>query len=287
MFPQLSIWNWKEGELGTVKIGYLEKTRNNSENRLREREFDIPLVYTQLIDQLCCEMDHADHNSSHEALRRSAYATDILEQLGLELKTCEAGGPGFRSKVLNPILQRYLRGIPDSYTPIVQEAVAHTSAQVKKALTIGEGDDAEDDAREGTMPTILGATVFYLSKDPVDPKNTPYYRRNLVYLAEARWHLGIVADGDLVDDAEFFETVRVDHHDYVMEAYQDELQKRKDDEDIPRDDSDSDNDNEELPPPFSRAEVEVILSERLEKFFPEELASSVSKQTPFSPFHCY
>ena len=266
--------NWKDGELRHVSITFPQKVPNKETTFRRQCELEIPLIYVQIIDQLWTEFDHTRHTKAHEALRRGAYASDILKHLGKELKKYKGPGAKFRSQVLNPILQRYLRGIPDCYTPIVQEAIAHTSAEVKKALTIKQGDDAEDDAEddagddagEGTKPTILGATVFYLSVDPVDEENIPLYRRNLVYLAESRWHLAILADETLVEDEDFFKTTRVDHHDYVMEAYQDQLQ-----EGPPQ----RNQDNEVTP--FSEAEVEVILAEGLDWFFEEDLEDYVSK----------
>ena len=113
---------------------------------------------------------------------------------------------------------------------------------------------------------ILGATVFYLSVDPVDKENIPLYRRNLVYLAESRWHLAILTDKTWVKDEDFFKTTRVNHHDYVMEAYQDLLQ-----EGPPQ----RNQDNEATP--FSEAEMEVILAEGLDWFFKEDLKDYVSK----------
>ena len=181
-FVSTHLWNWEEGQLGTLKITYPQKTRNKPETHNVEMEVTIPMLYVQLIDQLCAEVDHSRFNNAHEALRRAGYAADVLQHLGKELKMCKYDGASFRSKVLNPILQRYLKGIHDAYAPVVQEAVAQASAEVENFLNIKKGN-AEDD-----KVTILGATVFYLSEDPLDTKNIPYYRRNLVYLPEARWH---------------------------------------------------------------------------------------------------
>ena len=76
----------------------------------------------------------------------------------------------WRSGVLNPILQRQLQGVNENYRPLVEKAVA----------------------KGGKKPTLEQVTKFYLVRDPVDPRWIRTYRRNLLYISEARWHLGVV-----------------------------------------------------------------------------------------------
>ena len=334
--------NWKEDEVTAVKIVYSRKKRNKPEKQSVERSLKIPMIYVQLIDQFCTEMDHSERNKSHEALRRGAYAVEILQHVGTELKTCSADGAGFRSRVLTPILQRYIQGIPDSYTPIVYEAISRASALAEELaksdteanvqddiqdddtqvdnqgdtqvedqddapvddqedtqvddqddIQVDDQDDAQaddqDDAQvddqddtQAKKPTILGTTFFYLSDDPVNPENIPYLRWNLLYIPEMRWHLHILTDNCRISNAEFYEKCRVHHHDYVMEAYQDGLEDDGDNQE-----SEESEGGARPLPPFSKAELEVIIAERLSKYLADEVSGQVSKSTAFSPFQCH
>ncbi|KAF9782610.1 hypothetical protein BJ322DRAFT_163498 [Thelephora terrestris] len=65
----------------------------------------------------------------------------------------------FRSKVLNPIIQRQLRGVADN-----------DSDEVKKAV----GTKLED------------AVNFYLARDPLNPQDCPALFRNLLYITPVR-----------------------------------------------------------------------------------------------------
>jgi hypothetical protein len=269
--------DWGDGEVRSVVISFPQKIPNKDATYQRKREIKIPLLYVQLIDQLQKEVHHSEHNNGHEALRRGSYAMEILQHLGKELKLYNGAEEDFRSKVLNPILQRYLRGIPDAYTPAVEAAIGQASADALEVVkTENDTDDSEDDPENNpNKPTILGATVFYLSVDPVDTKNIPLYRRNLIYIAESRWHLNVLRGEELLEDVEFFNTCRIDHHDYVMEAYQNQLE----------DHEGNSQDNGNLL--FNEAEVEVILAERLEEFFNKELEELVSKRKSSSLIHCH
>ena len=128
--------NWKDEELRHVSISFPQKVPNKETTFQRQRELKIPLIYVQIIDQLWTEFDHTRHTKAHEVLHWGAYTLDILKHLEKELRVYKGPGAKFRLQALNPILQWYLRGIPDCYTPIIQEAIMHTSAEVKKTLTI-------------------------------------------------------------------------------------------------------------------------------------------------------
>lgn len=152
----------------------------------------------------------------------------------------------FRSKVLTPILQRQLWGIYDGYGPSVREAIP-----ISRSATPNSDED------EPTI-TILDATKFYLSEDPVDPALIPNYRRNLIYIPEARWHLGVMmGKHEKVGTGAYYNKVR-DNHDRIINALDEE-----------------DDSSEEGIALLRPAEVEAIFDEELEDFFRPELARVV------------
>lgn len=170
----------------------------------------------------------------YEAQRRMSFAQIILTALKAELTTyfahADADPAAFRSYVLTPLLQRQLWGVEENYEPMVRAAVSN-----------GSGD-----------PTIEQATDFYLGEDPCNPSWIQTYRRNLVYIPEARWHLGIVLGTCAIGNAKAYRLVR-EHTDEI--------------EPSPR--------TEAGFPPFNAAEVSVIVLERLQSFFDPELARQV------------
>jgi hypothetical protein len=232
--------------------------------RWQTKRVKIPLVYAQLIGQLVAEDKHGGHNNGHEAVRRQSYARDVLEAVGKELRRIKGDYTLFRSKVLNPILQRYLRGVPDSYTPSIRAAIS--------------GDDE---------PTIADATKFYLAKDPVDPVYLPHYRRNLLYIVESRWYLGILlGEMDLKSKLDF-NRIRV-HHDNIMEALADEDDTDSDSTSQDKDDADtsSEDDDEETPAALNEVEVRTIFDEGLEGCFADEL-EAVVRAIPSTPINLH
>lgn len=205
---------------------------------------EIPAPYDRLISQLAAEAMHGQSNSSHEAQRRWEYALEILNLFGQEYtwyKRVRQPPPlaVFRSKVLTPILQRHLKGVHDGYTPKVRS-------------TINPGKDE---------PTIEDATRFYLQTDPTDPKWIPLYRRNLLYIPEARWHLAILRKVPLSGDSSIphFDKVRA-NDEAIMESLAAEGHKEFDDNGIPL---------------LSLVEVRAIFDENLELWFAEELQKVV------------
>ena len=251
-FEVADFLKWKSGQVRKIRVGARVKSRNKTSTELRWKIVEVPILYVQLIDQFNREDEHGERDKHHESLRRQSYVRQVLDAVGRELKRCGKGGASFRSKVLNPILQRYLRGVPDCYTPSVRAAIS--------------GDQE---------PTITDATAFYLSQDPVDPVHIPHYRRNLIYIVESRWHLcsllGRVKIGSSID----FNTLR-DHHDTVMGAVAEEDTE-------PSEDSDGETSDEEGPVEFSEAEIRVILYEGLDDFFEAELENTVCSLYPSRP----
>ena len=100
-----------------------------------------------------------DKLGSHNCVFRAVYLMKVLDLFANELaKLGTETSLRFRSPVLNPILQRQLRGIHD-----------HEPAQVLEAV----GNTLED------------ATDFYLKFDPLNPRHIPTILRNLLYV----WHV--------------------------------------------------------------------------------------------------
>ena len=198
----------------------------------------MPLIYVQLIGQLVAEDLHGQHNTGHEALRRQSYARRVLDHVGHEFRRefkewKRLGKPSdIRFQTLNPILQRYFRGVPDGYTPSVRSAIS--------------GSDA---------PTIRDVTLFYLGEDPCDPDLISAYHRNLLYIPESRWYLAVIFGIAHLDSVEHFEKVRV-NHDNIMEELA--LEGATDT---------ADGDESKL----NKVEVCAILDEGLEDFFEDQL----------------
>ena len=162
---------------------------------------------------------------------------EILDAFGAELSSVRSMTSDFRSKILTPILQRQLRGLPDYYTPIVSKTIASGHEKV----------------------TIGNATEFYLQVDPTDCQLIPSYRRNLIYIPEMRWHLGAVMGTIRLGDGPQYNEIRT-HQDVLMKALKEE---------------EIDDDESDTMPAFNAAEVLVIVQEQLEEYFQEELAASV------------
>lgn len=226
-----SFMKWENGELCIVKYG---KSRKRPKKQIRVWKLNpvrIPLPYGRIVHQLTLEIQHGKADKAHESLRRLTYAERVLDALGDEL-TRYKGEPGsFRSGVLTPILQRQLRGVPDTYAPSIRRAISPFAP----------------------LPTIGQVTTFYLGNDPLDPRCIPSYRRNLVYIREAMWHLGILMGVVKVDSKEDFEN-SLAVNDIVMEMLR--TTARPPSQGIP---------------PLAEVEIVVILSAGLEGFFKREL----------------
>ena len=217
------------------------------------RERLVPAPYDRIIAQMMLEASHGKHDASHEARRRQEYAERVLIHFGNELKAFSGPAESFRPRSLTPILQRQLWGVDDAYTPVVSDAIA----------------EDEDD------PTILDATKFYLGEDPTDPAWIPTYRRNMLYISEARWHLGVMAGTISLGDQEGYRAVRK-HTDMLMEAL--EIDSEDPDGDESNDEGDEPDGNVPL---LSEFEVLAIVAERIERFYREELMRVVSDTVPW------
>ena len=148
----------------------------------------------------------------------------------------------FRSAVLTPILQRQLLGLDDAYTPVVHQAIMGDSEEL----------------------TIEAVTRFYLKEDPTDPVFIPNYRRNLLYLPIARWHLGRMMGIPPAVDSESnlrYYIQFINNHDRIVEALRATGYAGYDENRFPL---------------LMEAEVKAISKESLTVFFGAELGKYVS-----------
>lgn len=245
--------SWEVGELRTIEIGWMKKSRGKKFNELKFTEFQIPAPYDRIVSQLMAESMHGQRDGGHESRRREDYAQKVLDKFGGELRQFKDPPVTFRSKVLTPILQRQVAGIHDAYTPTVRAGVN----LMKEIRTQGE-------------PTIRDATRLYLEVDPTNPIFIRSYRRNLLFLPEPRWHLGIVMRGLASSGQEAVDQinkVRV-NHDIIEDNVKVEGRK------------DVDKNGVYL---LNEVEIKAIIDEGLEDFFQEELQQVVSNG---SSSHC-
>lgn len=132
-------------------------------------EYTILAPYDHVIDQLAAEISLSTRYDSHESRRRAAYAKQVLDLFADEYEKFEGDLANFYSKILTPLLARWLRGVYDGSSETVRAVVA----------------------RGKESATLDDATRFYLKINLTDPKYIPMYRRQLLNLPITRWHLAI------------------------------------------------------------------------------------------------
>ena len=121
--------------------------------------------------------------------------------------------------------------------------------------------------KSGTVLTILDTTKFYLKYDPVNPNLIPTYRRNLLNLPDARWHLGYLLQlrsGSERVNPKHYNKVRENHYS-IMRALEEGGYSKCDQAGIPL---------------LIRAEVETIIDEGLKEFFKVDLDKVVRRPFP-------
>lgn len=227
-----SFLTWEENETVKVRFG-----KGRCEEHWITRR--LPRPYIRLICQFQAEDEHGDYDNTHEAKRRQSYARRVLDHFGVELEEYNGPGNHFRSKVLTPILQRHVCGVSDSSGLGVYCAIPRSNLDI----------------------SITDATAFYLSNDPVDPRNAPTLRRNLIYIREARWHL-ITLIRNSVSDLEPYATT-IKNQAYLMASLYPS----------PRPAAMMD---PTTIPPFTQWEIFMILQENLDGFFSRELSAVAS-----------
>lgn len=235
---------WNRDETREVTVTTLVKRKGIKEPKTHEVKYQIPAAYHRIVNQLGWEIDYGKQDT-HEGRRRLSYARGVLDAFGRELEqlevTTKTAMSRFRSKVLTPILQRQLAGVPDAYTPFVRAAV--------------KGRKYDD-------VTIKAVTDFYLARDPTDPTNIPVYRRNLLYIPQARWHLGRLMEDRTekktvqAKDIRRYYELFLDNHDVIMVALKEGYKGR----------------GKHGYPLLTQAEAAAVTEEGLSIFFEDELA---------------
>jgi hypothetical protein len=242
--PANKFMHWTKGELRTIRLGKSRKQRGKKSYKMCYKEYRIPAPYDRIICQLAMEDLHAMDHDSHESRQRQAYAREVLDEFGKELDKLQgysdAAMVDFRSAVLTPLLQRQALGVHDAYGPSIIAAI---------------GSDEE--------LTIQAVTKFYLQDDPTDPALIPSYRRNILYLPDARWHLGRVlgnpSDTTLAGATRYYNMVR-ENHDRIMEYLKTHGLQEYDEYGTPL---------------LTCVEISVIIEEGLDLFFADELNKQV------------
>jgi hypothetical protein len=230
--------NWTAGQLQKITYGKTRKSPRKKKYTWDMKTRNIPIQYVRILHQFTLEDEHGKTDSGHESLRRRTYAQSMLDRFGQELDAYRGPEANFRSKVLSPVLQRQLRGIPDTYAPVIRRAIAPGGAEV----------------------TISRVTIFYLGNDPLDPRCIPSYRRNLVYIREALWHLGILMGRFGVRSQKYF-NLSLNSHDYIMDTLKG-----------------SPRPSARGVPPLGPMEVAMLVGQQVDSFFEKELARVVRNQ---------
>lgn len=231
--------NWSKDQLHTVEFGRIRK-RPKKTYKITFRAKEIPVPYARLVHQLILEDEHCKSDQGHEALRRQTYVQEVLDHFGAELEGYKGPPQDFRSKVLTPILQRQFWGITEDYAPCVHGSISS----------------------DGEELTISDVTEFYLGRDPVDPEIIPTFCRNLFYLPQARWHLGVVMGKFDCGSIKDYEMILADH-DTIMMGLRDE--------DTPEPEE---ADGQGIPL-LNQVEAKVITEEKLNEFFADVLRDFV------------
>ena len=161
-----------------------ETTDPNSRHRGPGKVYQIPAGYRRVLMGFLREIEFMtkDKLRSHNCLFRAVYLTKVLDMFVDELKRIKPATPDrFRSRVLNPILQRQLRGVLD------QEAMAVKSEVGDKLEEIGE---------------------FYLKEDPLDTRLTNKMLRNILYVWPVRLSLGYINSNEKCTETAFTTAIR-------------------------------------------------------------------------------
>ena len=145
--------NWTADQLHDITYGKTRKVPCKKEYRWKMKKTKVHVQYARIIHQLMLEDEHGQVNTGHEALCRHTYAQMVLDHLGKELDFYRGPLAQFHSKVLTPILQCQLKGVPDVYAPSIRRAIA----------------------LQNNMPTISQVTKFYLGNNPLSPGCIPSY----------------------------------------------------------------------------------------------------------------
>ena len=217
--------HWERGELRSFDVGTPGATA------AQWRTYKILAPYERIIAQLALEAEHGEKHLSHEPRRRREYANRVLDLFGDEIKSFSGDPSAFFSAVLSPILIRQFMGVHDDLSETVRAVVAK-----------GEESATADDVVE-----------FYLKADPTDPSYIPFYRRQLLNMPIARWHLAVVLGLIRMAHTRHYHRFYNDHVLIMESLTYDEL------------------DPETNIPLLNKTDMAAIAAERLEGFFRQEL----------------
>ena len=229
---------WEVNELRQIKFCILKRKKGEEPERLKVSR-DIHVAYARVVDQFVLECEHAKEHLGHEAVRRQSYAMEMLDLFAEEVMAYEGPAVEFRSKVLTPVLQRHLFGLPDGNASTVSRAIRP----------------------DGQPPTIKDATIFYLTADPLDPRWIPNYRRNAIAIPQVRWHLRI-----LIDEFQCYPNSIVGYYAYYNSVLQNQVELMARIADLREIDAVHNG-----IPLFKLPHVVVIVCERLDIFYEKEL----------------
>ena len=150
----------------------------SEEDLTRPIEYVVHAGYRPCLTAFIREIDFMvkGQNSSHNCIFRGTYLIKVLDRFldELEARPRLQAKTRFRSKVLNPILQRLMRGIIDYEASSVQVAV---------------GDTSEESA------------AFYLGKDPLDESNRITMLHNSLYVWPVRNSYSFLEKGQVTQTA--------------------------------------------------------------------------------------
>ena len=191
MTPE-AFMSWDKAELRKYRKGRLVRGHGS---RLQWKTHFILAPYDRIISQLAAEVKHGEDHDTHESRRRQEYAKRLLDLFAIEVERYKGDAPKFFSKVLTPLLIRQLKGVDDSSSHVVRAMVSN-----------------------GKPPaTVAQAIEFYLNTDPTDPRHIPHYRRRLINLPIAHWHLATVLGHAALGDGDSYIRFH-DDHDQIMRS---------------------------------------------------------------------
>ena len=128
-------------------------------------EYEIHRGYRPFILGLIREVEFMtrDKIKTHNCLFRGVYLIKVMDLFAEELKGAHMVTARWRSRVLNPLLQRQLRGVSDHEPEAVRNEVGNT---------------------------LEASAAFYLTHDPLNTALTGKLRRNILYI----WHVRLSLD---------------------------------------------------------------------------------------------
>ena len=131
-------------------------------------QYKIHTGYQRVLQGFIRETELVTHDKiiQDQVLSRANYLGKVLDLFVGELKGRILPPEDFRSGVLNPILQRQLRGIVDENADHVKQAVGSTLEE---------------------------AAEFYLKLDPLDPRHIMMILKGLLYVTPVRLSLGYLS----------------------------------------------------------------------------------------------